>query len=117
MDVDILIIALALAITIEGIAYALFPDGMKKMMAQVMTMPSANMRAAGIAAAVSGVLPSRLTRPWHNGIRRSKRTSTASVTSINIRISINGSATDHSSGIMPSRYLLRRSKSGHSRAL
>ncbi len=55
MDVDILITALALAIAIEGIAYALFPDGMKKMMAQVMTMPSANMRAAGIAAAVAGV--------------------------------------------------------------
>ena len=55
MDVDILITALALAITIEGIAYALFPDGMKKLMAQVMTMPSANMRAAGIAAAVAGV--------------------------------------------------------------
>ncbi len=55
MDVDILITALALAIAIEGIAYALFPDGMKKMMTQVMTMPSANMRAAGIAAAVAGV--------------------------------------------------------------
>ncbi len=55
MDVDILITALALAIAIEGIAYALFPDGMKKMMAQVITMPSANMRAAGIAAAVAGV--------------------------------------------------------------
>ena len=55
MDVDILIIALALAITIEGIAYALFPDGMKKMMAQVITLPSGNIRAAGLAAAAAGI--------------------------------------------------------------
>ena len=55
MDVDILITALALAITIEGIAYALFPDGMKKMMAQVMTVPAGNIRIAGIVAAVAGV--------------------------------------------------------------
>ncbi len=50
-----LITALGLAITIEGIAYALFPDGMKKMMAQVMTLPSANIRAAGLAAAAAGI--------------------------------------------------------------
>ena len=55
MDVDILIIALALAITIEGIAYALFPDGMKKMMAQVITLPSGNILAAGLAAAAAGI--------------------------------------------------------------
>ncbi|MCH8236985.1 MAG: DUF2065 domain-containing protein [Proteobacteria bacterium] len=46
-----LITALGLAIAIEGIAYALFPDGMKKMMAQVITLPSTNIRAAGLAAA------------------------------------------------------------------
>lgn len=50
-----LITALGLAITIEGIAYALFPDGMKKMMAQVMTLPSANIRGAGLAAAAAGI--------------------------------------------------------------
>ncbi len=50
-----LITALGLAITIEGIAYALFPDGMKKMMAQVLTLPSANIRAAGLAAAAAGI--------------------------------------------------------------
>ncbi len=55
MDVDILITALALAIAIEGIAYALFPDGMKKMMAQVLTLPSGNIRAAGLAAAAAGI--------------------------------------------------------------
>ncbi len=55
MDVDILIAALALAIAIEGIAYALFPDGMKKMMAQVMAMPSDTIRTAGMVAALAGV--------------------------------------------------------------
>ena len=47
--------ALALAIAIEGILYALFPDGMKRMMASVFDMPSPNIRAAGLVAAVIGV--------------------------------------------------------------
>ena len=47
--------ALALAITIEGIAYAMFPDGMKRMMASILEMPSSNLRSAGITAAVIGV--------------------------------------------------------------
>ncbi len=50
-----LITALGLAITIEGVAYALFPDGMKKMMAQVLTLPSGNIRVAGLAAAAAGI--------------------------------------------------------------
>ncbi len=50
-----LITALGLAITIEGIAYALCPDGMKKMMAQVLTLPSGNIRVAGLAAAAAGI--------------------------------------------------------------
>ena len=66
-----LITALGLAITIEGIAYALFPDAMKKMMAQVLTLPSANIRAAGLAAAAhlrhrpksTSPRPSQHTRP------------------------------------------------------
>ena len=47
--------ALALAIAIEGILYALFPDGMKRVMASVFDMPSSNIRAAGLVAAVTGV--------------------------------------------------------------
>ena len=47
--------ALALAIAIEGILYALFPDGMKRMMVSVFDMPSSNIRAAGLVAAVTGV--------------------------------------------------------------
>lgn len=47
--------ALALAVALEGVAYALFPDGMKRMMAVAMKQPSANLRAAGLSAAVLGV--------------------------------------------------------------
>jgi hypothetical protein len=47
--------ALALAIAIEGILYALFPDGMKRMMASLFDMPSSNLRLAGLVAAILGV--------------------------------------------------------------
>jgi len=47
--------ALALALAIEGFAYALFPDAMKRMMANVLTMPAGNLRLAGLVAAVTGV--------------------------------------------------------------
>ncbi len=50
-----LIAALGLAIALEGAVYALFPDGMKRMMAQLLEQPSANLRAAGVAAAIAGV--------------------------------------------------------------
>ena len=50
-----LITALGLAIAIEGIAYALFPDAMKKMMTQVLGLPSGSLRKAGLGAAIAGV--------------------------------------------------------------
>ena len=50
-----LMTALGLAIAIEGIAYALFPDAMKRMMAKVMEQPPGGIRIAGIAGAVIGV--------------------------------------------------------------
>ena len=50
-----LLTALALAVALEGIAYALFPDGMKRMMAVAMEQPSATLRTAGLTAAVIGV--------------------------------------------------------------
>ncbi len=49
------ITALFLAVAIEGMAYALFPEAMKKMMLRVLAMPLSNMRAAGVAAALVGV--------------------------------------------------------------
>lgn len=47
--------ALGLAIVIEGVCYALFPDGMKKLMLQVLDQPPQTLRAAGIGAAVAGM--------------------------------------------------------------
>jgi len=47
--------ALALALAIEGFAYALFPDAMKRMMANVLEMPAGSLRVAGLVAAATGV--------------------------------------------------------------
>ncbi len=53
--VSVLLTALGLALAIEGIIYALFPEAMKRMMAMVMVKPAGGLRAAGLAAAVAGV--------------------------------------------------------------
>lgn len=47
--------ALALAVALEGIAYALFPEGMKRMMAIAMEQPSSNLRLAGLSLAILAV--------------------------------------------------------------
>ena len=47
--------ALALAVALEGIAYALFPDGMKRIMTVATEQPSANLRVAGLSAATLAV--------------------------------------------------------------
>jgi uncharacterized protein len=47
--------ALALVLVIEGVLYALFPEGMKRVMAQMLAVPPATLRAAGLAAACLGV--------------------------------------------------------------
>jgi len=50
-----LLAALGLALAIEGMLYCLFPDGMKRMMLQVLQMPSGSVRAVGLTAALLGV--------------------------------------------------------------
>ncbi len=50
-----LVAALGLAIAIEGILYALFPDGMRRMMARALELPPSTIRATGLMAAVFGV--------------------------------------------------------------
>ena len=47
---------LALVLVIEGILYALFPEGMKQMAARAMTVPPQVLRAAGLLAASFGVV-------------------------------------------------------------
>ena len=51
-----LITALGLALAIEGVLYALFPDAMRKMMAQILSQPQATIRSAGLLAAMIGVV-------------------------------------------------------------
>ena len=48
--------ALGLAIVIEGILYALFPDAMKRMFIQLLEMPQSSMRLCGLLAAAIGVV-------------------------------------------------------------
>ncbi|MDH5750192.1 MAG: DUF2065 domain-containing protein [Rhodospirillales bacterium] len=50
-----LVTALALAIAIEGALYALFPEGMKRMMLEIQGLPPQVLRGAGLGAAVLGV--------------------------------------------------------------
>lgn len=50
-----LVTALALILVIEGTLYALFPDGMKRLMLQVLGLPASNLRAAGLIATAAGV--------------------------------------------------------------
>tara|TARA_A100000164_G_C21269939_1_gene479720 strand:+ start:178 stop:363 length:186 start_codon:yes stop_codon:yes gene_type:complete len=47
--------ALALAIALEGIVYALFPDRMKRVMSTAIEQPTANLRFVGLLAAMLGV--------------------------------------------------------------
>lgn len=47
--------ALALVFVIEGILYSLFPEGMKRMVAQVMVLPAPALRWTGLLAACAGV--------------------------------------------------------------
>jgi uncharacterized protein YjeT (DUF2065 family) len=47
--------ALALVLVIEGVVYSLFPDGMKRLVAQVMVLPASALRATGLVAACLGV--------------------------------------------------------------
>ena len=53
---EIVLTALALILVIEGAAYALFPDGMKKMMATMQQVPAATLRSFGLVATVTGVV-------------------------------------------------------------
>lgn len=50
-----LVTAVGLAIAIEGVLYALFPEAMKRMISMVVVQPSGQMRIAGLTAAVIGV--------------------------------------------------------------
>jgi uncharacterized protein len=48
--------ALALAIVIEGLVYAAFPEQMKKALAAIQTMPASTIRGAALACAAAGLV-------------------------------------------------------------
>ncbi len=50
-----LLTALALILVIEGVLYALFPHGMKRMLTQVMGLPPSALRRAGVVSVFVGV--------------------------------------------------------------
>ncbi|HEX5867707.1 MAG TPA: DUF2065 domain-containing protein [Beijerinckiaceae bacterium] len=50
-----LVVALALALAIEGILFAAFPDAVKRAMLEAAQTPSDRMRLVGIGSAVIGV--------------------------------------------------------------
>ncbi len=50
-----LVAAAALALAIEGSLYALFPEAMKRLMAQVLELPVTTLRTAGALATALGV--------------------------------------------------------------
>ena len=54
MAADVLT-ALALILVIEGAIYALFPEAMKRFLAQVMQMAASSLRSAGLVSAIAGV--------------------------------------------------------------
>jgi uncharacterized protein YjeT (DUF2065 family) len=54
--------ALGLALAIEGVAYALFPGAMQRMMARMLATPPHLLRIFGLVAAISGVLAVWLVR-------------------------------------------------------
>jgi uncharacterized protein YjeT (DUF2065 family) len=54
--VDDFLTALALVLVIEGGLYALFPEGMRRMMLQMQEIPENRLRMLGVVGAIVGVL-------------------------------------------------------------
>jgi uncharacterized protein len=48
--------ALALAIVIEGIVYAAFPEQMKRALASIQALPASTIRAVALACAAAGLV-------------------------------------------------------------
>lgn len=51
-----LLSALGLALVLEGVAYAAFPEQMKQMLAKVQALPASTIRAAALACAAFGLI-------------------------------------------------------------
>jgi uncharacterized protein YjeT (DUF2065 family) len=54
--IETLLAAVCVAIVLEGILYALFPEAMRRFIAQVLEMSEAQVRISGLVAAGLGVV-------------------------------------------------------------
>jgi len=50
-----LLVALALAVTLEGALYALFPNAMRQAMVVMLSQPAERIRMVGLAACLGGL--------------------------------------------------------------
>lgn len=50
-----LLVGVGVALALEGAAYALAPEAMKRFLSQIMDLPGDQLRIAGLVALVSGV--------------------------------------------------------------
>ena len=53
---DDFIAALGLVLVIEGIVFALFPDGLKRKLIAALEMPASSLRTIGLLSAFTGLL-------------------------------------------------------------
>lgn len=60
-----LAVALGLMLVIEGAMYALFPDAMKRMTAQIALLPPQQLRTAGLLLALLGFATVAILRGMH----------------------------------------------------
>ncbi|MEQ8747739.1 DUF2065 domain-containing protein [Pyruvatibacter sp.] len=51
-----LLVAIGLVLVIEGLAYAAFPNAIRRMLAMVEQTPDASLRMGGLVAAVTGLV-------------------------------------------------------------
>ena len=52
---DAIWVACGLVLVIEGLAYAAFPEGMRRMMQTALELPAGTLRMGGLLAAIVGV--------------------------------------------------------------
>lgn len=49
------VVGLGLVLVAEGLIYAIFPEGMKRVLALAQEMPAPTLRVSGLAAAIAGL--------------------------------------------------------------
>lgn len=55
-DLELFLRALGLAFVLEGLCWSLFPDGMREIMSQALSLESKNLRQFGLLGLILGLL-------------------------------------------------------------